>query len=977
MAYEELIILIPSHSLEDFPTELGEQESASLLNAFAVPWHPALLARAGVLPRWSRADSPPEGNVRRLLIVPTSAVGWLPCGWAERVAAETNSQVITGLSERRAMLEQALAPLAGTYQVDSDLADDFLALGTCYLLIELLTRKMRNFGSLDEVHLQREAVAAAEAALAGDETTARSHLRACFEVLTEARERFYPVECYLLDICLLLPQQAEVALLETLATLKPINLLATASDLSNLVQSQPEAFAAVREAWDRGSADVLSGEWNDAPTALLPLNSLIWQFQTGTAAIQRHFLKRPVVWGRRKFGLFPQLPQILKKFGYQAGLHVALDDGFYPDAEHTKQRWDGVDGSVVESFSRIPLAADSSLSYIRFPERMAESMDNDHVAAVAFARWPDSQSPWLDDLRRMHNYSPVLGRWITFSDFFQHTDNPGRVAAHKPHEYLTPYLFQMVARSEPDSVSRFQCRFVRRQQYDTGKFFAALRMALLGQVPQLPAAAALERTLEELPENAPAEARQSLAQSLGDFQRNAAQELALLVTAGGTKQPGYLLLNPLPHRRQVVVEFTPEQAPPVITGTSARLQWDGTQRLLLAELPGAGYAWFPAEMNSPAAASPLPEKAPAGSSRRAVSREPVLAESYLLRNELFEVHLNEQTGGIRQIKGFGRSPNRLSQQLSFRYSRERVFSGGTPEAPQQIRSHYAATHGLGSEVISAGPLVGEVRTWGEIIDQQHGQRLAGFAQRVRVLRGSPLIEVTIEIDPQHLPDAEPWHNYYAARFAWNNESCALSGSSFGGVFHLGEERCESPHYIEIADGDQRTTILPQGLPFHRKTGPRMLDSLLIVAHESARSFRFVIAIDQPFPQQAALESLVPPVCLPGETAPRLPSGWFLHLDSRQVQVLDISPLMAEPPAEGEAWERTASLPPPPQTPGFCLRLLETEGRSIRTKLRCFRTPIRARQRDFLGKTICELQLDGDAILVDLIGHEIADVEIHF
>jgi hypothetical protein len=60
-----------------------------------------------------------------------------------------------------------------------------------------------------------------------------------------------------------------------------------------------------------------------------------------------------------------------------------------------------------------------------------------------------------------------------------------------------------------------------------------------------------------------------------------------------------------------------------------------------------------------------------------------------------------------------------------------------------------------------------------------------------------------------------------------------------------------------------------------------------------------------------------------------------------------------------------------------LRLVETEGRPVRARLRCFRTPVRARQRDFSGKSICELAIDGDAVLVDLAAFEIADIEIRF
>src|SRR5436190_19902176 len=156
MTYEDLIVLIPCHSLEDFPAELGEDDGASLLNSFAVAWHPALLAQAKVLPRWHRADDPPDSSQKRLIFLPKSCESWAPSGWAERAASE-GCTVVRGLSERSEIVAAALAPLgeAGT-AADPDLAADFMALGFCYIQIELLTRKMRHFSNLDEVHLQRE-----------------------------------------------------------------------------------------------------------------------------------------------------------------------------------------------------------------------------------------------------------------------------------------------------------------------------------------------------------------------------------------------------------------------------------------------------------------------------------------------------------------------------------------------------------------------------------------------------------------------------------------------------------------------------------------------------------------------------------------------------------------------------------------------------------------------------------------------------
>ena len=52
-----------------------------------------------------------------------------------------------------------------------------------------------------------------------------------------------------------------------------------------------------------------------------------------------------------------------------------------------------------------------------------------------------------------------------------------------------------------------------------------------------------------------------------------------------------------------------------------------------------------------------------------------MAEGAMIQNEFIEVHVNEATGGIARIKQFGRKPNRLSQQLAFRFPRERTARG--------------------------------------------------------------------------------------------------------------------------------------------------------------------------------------------------------------------------------------------------------------------------------------------------------------
>ncbi|MGQ0634129.1 MAG: hypothetical protein ACT4QC_05950 [Planctomycetaceae bacterium] len=974
---DELIVLIPSHGLEDFPTELAENDAASLLNSFAVAWHPALLAAARRLPRFQRADEPPAPAPNCVVFLPAPCEGSLPCGWADNMAAQ-GSTVVRGAFDRPTLIAAAIAAIDPRPAIDPDWVADFLALGFCHIQIEVLTRKMRHFGNVDTANLEREALAAAQAALAGDAETVRTRLRTCFEILREARERFYPVDCYLLDLCLLIPRLADRHLQTALAAGPPLSVLATAHDLAEIAETAPEAGALLKEAAARGVVDFVCGDWREQPLPLMPLNSIIWQLEHAQRLVAEAYGVRPVVWGRRRYGLFPQLPQLLRKAAFAGALHVVLDDGIYPDAEYTKLRWEGIDGTPLDALTRIPLAADAAVSFLRLPDRLAESMDNDHVAGIIFARWPEVNCPFFEDLHRIHRYAPVLGRFVTLTEFFTKTESPTRHSKNRPQEYLTPYLFQAVARQERDPISRYAGRFERRTTFDSAMFLSGVQQVLLGLSPQ--PVADLEEMIEGPSESASPEEIHAAVERLDNHLQRAAQQLAELMLRGAGERRGWMVFNPLGFRRRVAIPFAGEGLRPEPVGEQSWLQPGGERVSLTLDLPGAGFVWVPATDQAPAAA---------------VAPEPSLAEPHVLRNEWFEVHINETTGGIARIKGPGRSPARLSQQLNYRFSRERTFSVGEADAAEQLSTHYAEMRRLSTEVTCAGPALGEVVTEGEIVDQTNGARLAGYRQTVRVWRGRPVVEIESELNIDRMPDGEPWHNFFASRFAWHDETASLTRASQMAASEAADERIESPHYVEIATADQRTTIVAPGLPFHRKTGPRMLDTLLVVAGETRRRFRFVIALDCDYPLQAALEATTPAIVIPTDRGPP-PSGaagWYFHLDAKNVQLLALLPVLPEPgeaiptsdavyPA-GEAGLAAFSTPGSPgnpsgQPPSGCgVRLLETEGRPGRVKLRCFRQPIQARLRDFCGKTVAPVSIEGDAVVLNLSAFELAEVELWF
>lgn len=201
------------------------------------------------------------------------------------------------------------------------------------------------------------------------------------------------------------------------------------------------------------------------------------------------------------------------------------------------------------------------------------------------------------------------------------------------------------------------------------------------------------------------------------------------------------------------------------------------------------------------------------------------------------------------------------------------------------------------------------------------------------------------------------------------------------VFHtaqgFGGERFETSDYIEVASESERLAIVPHGLPYHRKTGARMVDTLLLTAGETQRQFRFTIAVDAAFPLEAAWNATTPVQVIPTDLGPPRSgrNGWFFHVDVRHVQLTRLLPLV-DPPDQGLSTGVSDALPLP-SGPGFAVRLLETEGRAGRVRLKLFRQPIYARKRDFQGRTLDELVLEGDSVLIEIGACEVADVELRF
>jgi len=973
----EITILIPGYSIEDLPSDLNERNAASLLNAFAVAWHPWLLHRSARIPEFRQAESTELPTGQHLILVPECSEDWMGHDWQEKLS-DTLSVVFHGCGDRDEWIRAIDEEFGVAAEIiPESLLADFFALGTTHLQVMLLSRRMHHFVDPDSYLLETEAFAAAEAAVAGDETKARDHLRRCFECLQDCREQFYPVDCYLLDVCLP-SDQSTTADLQSLITESPsLSLVCSGQELQKFCEDDPDFIPSVRSALESDRLSLLTGHQHELRISLGSLSAVYSDLHAAQHWRRHHLKDRSVYWARRRFGMTSSLPSLLSLFNFGGALHVVLDDGLYPDREFGQLSWQAPDGSTIDSVSRIPLAIDGASSFLRFADRFTESMQEDTTAVMLLARLPMLQSPWLTDMQIAAGYAPVLGRFVTMTDFIDQTGNQASATKFDEGEYLSPYLIQSsVLKTEAPITSPAELH-QQRAQLETAAFVQALGGILKPKRAVAMSVEATETALSneesrriDLTTSDPdtpdqqSERLGRITDSITRQQTEAASQLASMVPTTDSVGQGILLINPLPWKRRCCVPWPSDYQPPAKSGCLTALWRQDQEQLIDAELPAGGFAWIhetdashPAMTASPAKGKPL-------------------ADDLIMRNEYFEVALSETTGGISAVNFHNQRSNRVSQQVAFRYDNPKTVTINEDE----MTLPYAAVRMVSSRVVSAGPFRGTIENTCENVDVETQEVMARFRQTVTVERTSPRIHIQIEFDDlASVPDGNPWMTYYACRFAWDNPGASITRSMLGQASGFRMERFEAPDYVEVADSDQRLLIVPHGRPYHRRSGPRMLDSLLLVDGETERRFDFSLDFDQPFPMRTAMEVLQPP--LPATTSARIPSGagsaWILGLSAKNVIIARTrwEPADEQPDVSDDSDDSDDTAVP--SSGRLVLLLQETEGKATACLVRTARPPVSARLRHPDGTGIHELPVLEDGVSVEFRRFHINEVELTF
>ena len=765
---------------------------------------------------------------------------------------EQGAHIIAGLHQRDEILARALAPLGAAGQMDDDLAHDFLALGYCYLQIELLTRRMRYSSNLDQDHFQKQLVTAARAMAEDDRQQAREHLSKCFDLLGEERDHYYPVDAHILDLSLVASTTMGVSLRSELARDMPVNLVLPASTLAQMAQQQPESLARLVEALRENRCSVVGGPARELPDPLLPCETILGQLTAGMDLYQQ-LLDHPLtIYGRHRYGLTTFVPQILHKLGFSGLLHASFDGGRFPDSTQSKTRWEGMDGSSIDAVARVPLNALRAESYLNLAIKIGESMESDYVATVVLAHWAGQSSPWHEDLQRCARYTSALGKPVTLTRFFQQTEHAGHLDRFKPDQYASPYLHQAVQREEADPISRF-VHYWRAWGLLAARRTLATWLRLAGGpamgdgVGQDEIDRLLDSAADAATDAAKPDPWHDVENQLDREFSTAATELARFLARGpGSEAPRYVLINPHSFPQRTGIELDDLTGPPdVEKPVYAAGQSQGKQQVVV-DVPAAGFAWV----------------APGqGSVDKKQSSE--LVEENVLRNEFLQARIDPHTGALGSLYDYHSRGNRISQQLALR-STSLASTGQAARTAEDLP--YSTMVADSVEVTSSSTILGEITATGRLVDAT-GRKLAGFVQCFRVWRGSRVLMLDIQLDPLEALGPDPWKSYYACRFAWSDESAELFRSVNMTRQATEAKRLEAPLMVEIDDGTTRTAVLTGGLPYHRRVGSRKLDSLLIVRGERARRFHLGIGVDLKQPLTESLGQLVPPRLVRVSAAP--------------------------------------------------------------------------------------------------------------
>ncbi|MCH2178747.1 MAG: hypothetical protein MK106_08080 [Mariniblastus sp.] len=932
------IPLFPCHSIEDFPTHYAGSEAEGVLSAWTVSWHPAIIAESGCLPKWSSTDYCNDDLEGRLLLIPAVATQRV-CAEIRRLISDKKCQAIDNLESRDDYLNHPAFGRWNALELETEVIQEFFALAYGYLQVQIMTRQIRYSSGLDESEFEARLLQAATAAVEKRDDL-NLLLQSCYDLLLEERNRFYPTQPELLDIVMVANTTLGRRFELQLEAAHKMNLLFTGQLVNQMQSEKPEIHRRVRAAVESKRAEIIGGLHAELPAKLMGVESQLNQLAQGIQEIRQYLGQRPALFARRTFGLNPTLPGLLKQFDFSGALHANLGHGQIPDASTAMINWESTDGSTLYAIHQKPRDAANPGAFLGLGKFIGEALDSAHHATVVFVHWPDRFCESFQDLLRTCQYGPLLGAFNTASDYFDGFFDPGYAERFTDDEYRSRTLADWTTQAVSNPVSRIVNYW--KNHTEIGCLYGATTMsAFVGNghngpecqsmLDQLGSLMDLNDACLDLKGAKTAVLSDSCAAVSQRVRSELGQQLGVRFNAAANDV--VVIANPLSfprrlHLRLEGVQTGPRKSDgPIVIADSSDF---GSE--LVVDLPAMGSV-----MVSPSKGGPDP-----------LRKDPPMIDGWCLRNEFFEVKVDEKTGGILSLNRHQKRGNLLTQRLSYRTA-ERMVPNSEPyavmladsiETFQDTRVH--------AQVVSRGTLRFE--------DQVVGR----YRQTIRVARGCSELHLAFHIEPLVELSGKPWENYFCSRWAWHDESAEIRRESLGSRFYLMEEKFEAPNLIQIESEQARLSLLTGGLPFHRRSGRRILDTLLLTQGETCRDYEMGIALNAELPTHKAASFQSPALIGFGDPE-SAKTGWLFHCGAKN--------LMA---TMSQARVSSAG-----SIVGAMFRFQETEGRSGQLKLTCPRDVASAHRVNFLGEFLGDGKVDGRKVSFDFGPNEHFQIELNW
>ena len=959
--YKKLIVVLPCHSLEDFPIHHRGSDAENLLANWTALWHPALIVGSGQKPNWQQADNPDicsfdshdenepddQANSEKestLALIPHVTKSMLSSELESNLES-ANAVILSNGGSRASLVSAALAANAASQElatnVDPEIAADFHALGYGFLQVQIMTRQLRYSSNLDETYFSDAVVSAAKHATDGDHEKAKEGLARCFDLLLDEKNGYYPVEPELLDIVLTAPTTLGRKFERQLETNHPTNILMTGAVCERLAKRstespQPGLLEKLKHQFAEKQICLLGGLQEELPEPLVSSEATLNQLARGRETFQKHLGVEPTVFMRRRFGLHASLPGILEQFNFVGAIHSTLDDGTFPQSSNCTIRWTGNDDRSLLAVGDLPLSATDAGSFIGLGVRMGEAIDSAHVAAAVFVHWPNDVCESFHDLVRISNYGPLFGSFTGLEEYFETVYDPGYGDSFSADEYKSPFLKQAVERKAVNPISKYTTYW--KQYYQLAAMRSLLIQACATSNSKSGKLIELQNSIAQIQTDIEIEVNQDFSideldskdlPNLGERLEALESEIIGLIepkTNSSSEKVETVLINTTSSRHRVDVALPSHQkgtirnSLPVVVADSQNesAHW-------IAEIPAMGR-------------TTLNQRSLESSDL--LKSDPKIGEDLTLRNEFFELKVDETTGGIRSIQLYEKRINLASQQLAIR-----IPAMDSPDLPL-TKARYTTMVADSIELKMESRLAGKIISKGKLLDGS--TILADYTQSVRVVRGKPTIELDIKIDLKE-PLTHSINHYVCSRLAWKDESSRVVANAGEIRQEVNTDWFQATNFMEVVQEKNRLTMLTGGLPFHRRVSRRMVDSLLIVGAEQCNQFQFELGVNVSYPLAAAINRMSPPICLnlPSKNnstdSNENSSSWLFHFNCKNILATWWEPFFDK---DGN-WM------------GVHVRLRETEGRAGKLAIRCPRNVASGEQVNFGGDFLQSLGVAAD------------------